>query len=60
MWNSAAVRSFNVGVQAGKKPDECNFKIQAHTVKAVAAVNADIVFTVYGTDMPVVQLGDKD
>lgn len=47
LWNRAALRSFSIGVQAGNQPTSCDFVIQAHTVKAVSEVAAQIVMTVY-------------
>jgi hypothetical protein len=47
LWNAATVRSFSIGVQAGKQPTSCDFAIKAKTVKAVSELGAQIVLTVY-------------
>jgi hypothetical protein len=49
-WNRAHRRDFNVGVQAATKPHSYELPIDTATVRAVAAVNARIVITVYGAD----------
>jgi len=47
LWNSAKVRSFSVGIQAGRQPNPCDFTIKAKTVKTVAELGAQIVLTLY-------------
>jgi hypothetical protein len=47
LWNAATVRSFSIGIQAGKHPNPCDFKIDGETLKAVASLSAEIVITVY-------------
>ena len=51
LWNGAKTREFSVGVQAGRQPFACDFRIEAQTIKAVAALGALIVLTVYGSEM---------
>jgi hypothetical protein len=51
LWNGAKTREFSVGVQAGRKPLACDFRIEAQTVTAVAELGAVIVLTVYGSEM---------
>lgn len=51
MWNSAKRREFSVGIQAGRQPFASDFRIKAETVKAVAAVRAMIVLTIYGSEL---------
>jgi hypothetical protein len=51
LWNSAKVRDFNVGVQAGTQPPSYEIALEAATVRAASEVNARIVLTVYGTDL---------
>ena len=46
LWNRATVRSFSIGVQAGTRPNSCDFEIHPATVKAVSDLDAQIVFTV--------------
>jgi hypothetical protein len=50
-WNRAQRRDFNVGVQASTKPHSYELPLDPGTVRAVAAVNARIVITVYGADL---------
>jgi hypothetical protein len=50
LWNSARVREFNVGVQAGRQPHAFELRLEPETLRAVASVKAQIGFTVYGTD----------
>jgi hypothetical protein len=46
-WKQAEVRQFNVGIQAGTKPFGYELGIQPETLRAIADVNAGLVFTVY-------------
>lgn len=50
LWNGAKTREFSVGVQAGRQPLACDFRIEAQTIKAVAELGALIVLTVYGPE----------
>jgi len=47
LWNAARVRSFSVGIQAGREPRPCDFTIEAKTVEAVSELGAQIVLTLY-------------
>lgn len=47
LWNAARVRSFSVGIQAGRQPNPCDFAIGAKTVKTVSELSAQIVLTLY-------------
>ena len=47
LWNSATLRSFSIGVEAGTRPSPRDFKIRPRTIHAVAALDAQIVLTVY-------------
>lgn len=51
LWNGAKTREFSVGVQAGRRPFACDFRIEAQTVKALAELDALIVLTIYGSEM---------
>ena len=53
VWNTAKVRDFNIGIEAGTKPLSCEFPIAAKTIQAVAAVGARVVVTVYAPPLPV-------
>ncbi len=47
LWDKAKIREFNVGVQAGAKPNSQWFVLEAETVKLAAELNARISFTAY-------------
>ena len=49
-WNAAAVRSFSIGVQAARQPNSLDLVIQPQTVRAVSALAAQIVLTVYAPE----------
>jgi len=49
-WNRATVRSFSIGVQAGSKPNPLDVVIQPQTIRAVADLAAQIVFTTYAPE----------
>jgi len=51
LWNNASIRSFSIGIQAGTRPNPCDFTIQPKTVKAVSEVAAQIVLTIYPTQL---------
>src|SRR5579863_2910187 len=36
LWNTANVRSFSIGIQAGMQPNPCDFIIRPKTVRAVS------------------------
>lgn len=46
-WVGAEVRDFNVGIEAGLKPNSAVYTLDADVVKAVARLGGRIVFTVY-------------
>ncbi len=50
LWNSARMRDFNIGVQAGTQPFSHEIALAAETVKAASEVSARIVFTVYAPE----------
>jgi hypothetical protein len=47
LWNAATVRSFSIGIQAGRQPSSCDFTIRPKTVGAVSLLGAQIVLTIY-------------
>jgi hypothetical protein len=49
-WNAATVRSFSIGVQAAAQPNSLDFVIQPQTVRAVSALAAQMVLTVYAPE----------
>jgi hypothetical protein len=50
LWNTATVRSFSIGIQAGTQPNPCDFTIRPKTVEAVFLVGAQIVLTIYAPE----------
>ncbi|MEO8096395.1 MAG: hypothetical protein ABI811_01750 [Acidobacteriota bacterium] len=52
LWNTAKIREFSVGVQAGAQPLASDFIIHAETVNRTAAIGARIGFTVYAPEQP--------
>lgn len=50
LWDAANVRSFSVGIRAGKEPNPCDFIIRAETVTAVSELAAQIVLTIYAPE----------
>jgi len=47
LWNTANVRSFSIGIQAGMQPNPSDFIIRPKTVRAVSLLGAQIVLTIY-------------
>ena len=47
LWNTATVRSFSIGIQAGTQPNPCDFTIRPGTVRAISDVGSQIVLTIY-------------
>jgi hypothetical protein len=50
LWNTAKVRDFNIGVQAGMYPHSYEIELEEVTVKAASQIHARIVFTVYAPE----------
>ena len=50
LWDSATIRSFNVGIQAGTQPHSSEIFIRPATVRAIAAVYSQVVFTIYAPE----------
>jgi hypothetical protein len=50
LWNTAKIRDFNIGVQAGAQPFCTEFALSSDTVRAASDLGARIVFTVYATE----------
>ena len=47
IWDAAIVRSFSIGVQAGRRTPVRDFQVRQSTVAQVSEVGAEIVLTVY-------------
>jgi hypothetical protein len=50
IWETAQVRQFNVGVQAGTSPHAYELRLQKATVEAAARIGAQLAFAVYAPD----------
>ena len=47
LWDTASVRSFSIGIQAGCHPNPCDVTIRPMTIQAVSALGSQIVLTIY-------------
>jgi len=56
IWDSARVRQFNVGIQAGASPPAYELRLQPATVEAVARIGAQIAVRIYA---PAEQITDQ-
>jgi hypothetical protein len=52
LWDKAQTRDFNIGVDAGFKPQSYELPLAIDIVRAVADVRGRIVFTVYAPEVP--------
>lgn len=52
LWDGAARREFNIGIEAGLEPPAFEMRLPARVVRAVNDVNGAIVVTVYAPDLP--------
>ena len=50
LWDTATVRTFNVGVQAAMRPHAYEVPIAYETIKIASALKARIVFTIYAAE----------
>jgi hypothetical protein len=50
LWHQCELRSFNVGIQAGKGPHQRCFRISERVVSLVSEIRAEIAITVYAAD----------
>jgi hypothetical protein len=51
LWDNAASRTFNVGIQAGVQPPSHEVCIASQTVALVAALGAQVVITTYSAEV---------
>jgi hypothetical protein len=51
LWDTAKRRDFSVGIQVEALPLCQDFTIDAETIKAAAALNARIVFSIYSPEL---------
>ena len=52
LWDKAKRKAFNVGFQSGIEPHYREYEISPAATRAVAALGASIVVTIYETDKP--------
>jgi len=52
LWNTAAVKQFNIGIQAAFKPRTFELPLSQHTLQAVARLGASFLITVYAAEVP--------
>ena len=52
LWDKARRKEFNVGFQSGIEPHYREYEISPAAVRAVAALGASIIVTIYETDKP--------
>jgi hypothetical protein len=50
LWNQCELKSFNIGIRAGKSPHQACFEISKHTVSLLADIQSEIAVTVYARD----------
>lgn len=50
LWDTATIRSFSIGIQAGARPNPRDFTIRPSTVKAISDLDAQIVLTIYPSE----------
>jgi hypothetical protein len=50
LWDTAAKREFNIGVQAGTRPHAFELTLRPETLAAVAGLRARVALTVYAVD----------
>lgn len=48
-WDNAITRTFDIGIQAGKKPPVYEMRLAKRTVAAVSAVGGSVQITIYGS-----------
>lgn len=51
LWDSAASRTFNIGIQAGVRPPSHEVCIASQTIALIAALSARIVITTYSAEV---------
>jgi hypothetical protein len=51
VWDSAKVREFNIGIEAGLAPHGFELRLDRRTLDAVSDVRATLVVTVYALDL---------
>jgi hypothetical protein len=50
-WAAAARRVFDIGLQAGLKPNDSHWSISREQTAALARLRAEVVLTVYGANL---------
>jgi hypothetical protein len=47
LWDQCELRSFNIGILAGKSPHQAGFRISQRVVSLVSEIGSEIAITVY-------------
>ena len=47
-WDNATTRTFDIGIQAGKRPSAFEIRLASQTMSAVSAVGGSVQITIYG------------
>ena len=50
VWNALSKRSLNIGIQAGERPHSAEFTLSQSAVAYAAAIGAQWIITVYGSN----------
>lgn len=50
-WAAASRRVFDIGIQAGLKPNDSHWSVPHEQVSALARLRAEVTFTVYGAKL---------
>lgn len=50
LWDETQKRCFNIGIHAGAGPHQAFFRLSPETLALVAALKAEVTFTIYGAN----------
>jgi hypothetical protein len=59
LWDSAISRTFNIGIQAGKRPESFETSLTQATIRRISALEATIAVTIYGSNVLMVSVKKK-
>jgi hypothetical protein len=49
LWDRCGKRTMDIGIQSGEQPSSAYFTLSSRTVALLASIQAELVFTVYGS-----------
>ena len=52
IWDGCGVRQFDIGIQAGEKPNSTEFKVSCESIERIRSVGGEVVITIYGSGLP--------